>query len=672
MNSFGGKQECKLQRQGPDWKLGIIKERLRPRSYKIKTNEGKELIRNRKFIETVPDRSSDITPSVTILDELNLKEAEVFNMPTVSSRGIHFFNPLRKLNKTLPTNTLIKMSEGKSTRFPQYLAAITVCLGAVATGTALGWTGNIALELKSGEFNDMQISDTEFGWIGSLTNLGAMCICFPIGFICDKIGRKFATLLLTIPFIAGWLLIIFSTNVTMLYIGRFIIGLAGGGFCIAAPLYTSEIAEKNIRGALGSFFQLFVTIGILLSYILGYAVSIRILTIVVAVVPLIFCIAFLFQPETPVYRLKQKRDEEAKAILTRLRGKKYNIDVEIVEIKEALDELEKNNVTIKDSLKKRSTRIAAIVSFSLMFFQQAGGINAVIFYTSDIFSSSGSSLKPNDATMIIGAIQVIATLIASGIVDILGRRILLLLSSIFMAIGLIVLGVFFSLKDRNLVSADVLSTLGFMPIVGLAVFITMFSLGFGPIPWMISSELYPSEIKSVASAAAGTFNWLMAFLITKFYGDLKSKVGGDVTFYIFAGICILETTTAEETPDPKTGASDATQRTHAVVEEALEIVQETHNADADVPQPACKVKVKGQTSNSEAAAVGKTDDINSTDATRELNVVMVSTPEIESADTPSSPETEQNVDLNLTDATVELEPPAKDELDKQDPRSHPR
>ncbi|KAF5269943.1 hypothetical protein FQR65_LT05742 [Abscondita terminalis] len=428
-------------------------------------------------------------------------------------------------------------TSNESSKFPQYLAAITVCLGAVATGSVLGWTGNIEDELKSGSYNNIPIDPAEFGWVGSITNLGAMCMCFPIGIICDAIGRKYAALLLTIPFIAGWLLVIFANSIAMIIAGRFIVGMAGGGFCVAAPLYTSEIAEKDIRGALGSYFQLFVTVGILISYILGYATDAKILTIVVAVIPVVFCVAFIFQPETPMYLMKRGKVEEAKASLKRLRGKSYNVDNEIAEIVQVLEELKNNNITVMDSLKKRSTKIAALVSFSLMFFQQAGGINAVIFYTSNIFKESGTSLLPTQATMIIGAIQVIATFIASIVIDKLGRKILLLISAIFMAVGLLILGVFFTIKVD--LDQETFNKLSFLPIVGVALFITVFSLGFGPIPWMISGELYPSEIKSVASSAAGTFNWFIAFLVTKFYGDLQRELGGDVTFYIFAGVCIV-------------------------------------------------------------------------------------------------------------------------------------
>ncbi|KAF5302582.1 hypothetical protein FQA39_LY10200 [Lamprigera yunnana] len=138
----------------------------------------------------------------------------------------------------------------------------------------------------------------------------------------------------------------------------------------------------------------------------------------------------------------------------------------------------------------------------------------------------------------------------------------------------------------------------------------------------------------------------------------------------------IETKTSEETANSKAGNSKASQETHAVVEEASKMVDETHNADAEALQPEGKAKVevhdskiKEQSNNSKAAeqtlklvardeskaaTVGKADDTGSTDATRELDIVMVATFELESADTPSIPQTEQNVDFSPTDATFQL------------------
>lgn len=109
-------------------------------------------------------------------------------------------------------------------------------------------------------------------------------MCFSTGFLCNRIGRKWAMLMLVLPFTLGWLLIIFTKNVEMLYAGRFFTGLASGSFCVSAPLYTTEISEADIRGGLGSFFQLFLTIGILLAYTFPLVYSIALHSILCAII----------------------------------------------------------------------------------------------------------------------------------------------------------------------------------------------------------------------------------------------------------------------------------------------------------------------------------------------------------------------------------------------------
>ncbi|XP_018573951.1 facilitated trehalose transporter Tret1 isoform X2 [Anoplophora glabripennis] len=433
------------------------------------------------------------------------------------------------------------MGDSQGKKLPQYIAALSVCLGSVAAGTVLGWTSNISDKLRNSELNDIFIDLDAVGWIGSFATIGGMLMCFPIGYICDLIGRKWGCITTVVPFTVGWLLIIFAANTGMIYAGRFLTGLAGGAFCVAAPIYTSEIAQKEIRGTLGSFFQLLLTCGILLSYVAGAYMSPRNLSILCAVIPIVFAVVFFFQPETPVYFLKNQKPAAALDSLQRLRGPTYNCDDEIKEIKDTLDQDASIKVSFFEAMRTTASKKALLICFGLMFFQQMSGVNAVIFYTKDIFESSGSTLPASTATIIVGVMQVIATFISSVSVDRFGRKILLLGSVLFMMLSGLILGVFFSLKDRNVLDADGVDKISFLPILCLIIFICAFSLGFGPIPWLISAELMPQEIKSTACSAAATFNWLLAFIVTRFYGNLSDAIGGDSTFYIFAGLSLLGT-----------------------------------------------------------------------------------------------------------------------------------
>lgn len=412
-------------------------------------------------------------------------------------------------------------------------------MGALAAGTVLGFTSPTEKAYKEEAFLGFNVTAADFKWVGSFAPLGCLLMCIPCGFIMDFIGRKMTMLVMVLVFTLGWALIIWAENVGMLISGRLFTGIASGTFCIAAPLYTSEISQKEVRGSLGSYFQLMVTVGILFVYVLGNFADPQIVAIVCGIVPFVFGAAFVFMPESPVYLLKKGNESKARNNLQWLRGKEYNIDDEIKEMHEAMEDDKRNPVSIKDSLKKTATRKALMISFGLMFFQQMSGINAVIFYTSNIFMSAGSTIPEKVASIIVGAMQFIATLVSTLVVDRMGRRILLLLSAAVMSICAMLLGVFFYLKDRSGMSEDEILNIGFLPILSLSIFVIVFSLGFGPIPWMISSEVCPREIKTVTSASAGTFNWFLAFLVTLFFPDIKEAVGGDSTFFAFMVICVI-------------------------------------------------------------------------------------------------------------------------------------
>lgn len=412
-------------------------------------------------------------------------------------------------------------------------------LSAVAAGTVLGWTSPISTDIEKNTFHGIKVNDTQMGWIGSLTTLGALCMCILTGFICDKIGRRLTLLLLVIPFSIGWSLLIWAKTIEMLYIGRFVCGLAIGGCCIAAPLYTSEIAQKEIRGALGSYFQLMVTIGVLYAYVAGKYLPITDYTMCCALLPLIFFVLFAFQPETPLFYLKKGKFDKAKASLIRLRGKKFNVDAELNDLDSALKDAAFSNVSICYTIKKRATQKAFVISIGLMFFQQLCGVNAIVFYTRDIFQQSGIKIDPQTATIIVGGVQVLATFASTLAIDTLGRKCLLFTSGFVMAISSTLLGVYFTLKDRHVIDGHAINGIGYLPLASVCLYIVVFSLGFGPIPWMISSEIHVTEIKGIASSIAGSLNWFLAFIVTKFYLDLQSAIGADITFYAFATISLI-------------------------------------------------------------------------------------------------------------------------------------
>lgn len=426
----------------------------------------------------------------------------------------------------------------------QYLSfnfLISATLGALAAGSMLGWSSPVIFKIKQANSTDYNftVSDAQGDWIASIINLGAAAVCFPIGLVMDAIGRKKTMLFLTLPFTVGWLLITFGSSVGMLIAGRFITGIAGGAFCVTAPAYTSEIAQDSIRGTLGSYFQLMITIGVLFAYVVGSYTTVFLFNILCTCIPIVFGIVFFFMPESPNYLVVNNRNDEAKEALIKLRGRNYDVDYELSTLKQKAEEARNNPVAFSSAITKKTAIKALVICYSLMLFQQLSGINAVIFNTSAIFASANVTIAPAIATIIIGVMQVLATFTSSLVVDKLGRRILLLLSALVMCVCLTALGVFFFLQDTHGKDSSIVQMIGWLPVIALSLFIIAFSLGFGPIPWMMAGELCLIDIKSFVGSTAGTFNWLLSFTVTSTFNTLNESIGPGQVFWLFAGIMLI-------------------------------------------------------------------------------------------------------------------------------------
>ncbi|PSN47389.1 hypothetical protein C0J52_11155 [Blattella germanica] len=425
---------------------------------------------------------------------------------------------------------------------PQHLAAIVATLGAMAAGCVLGWTSPALPQMQMSGNGSVhaEVTDDEASWIGSLVAVGALLGALPAGFLADLIGRRLFLLSLGIPFTLGWCLILLAHHIHQYtqyegclkpgtFAARFILGLAVGAVTVVVPLYNNEIAEDSVRGALGAYLQFMITTGILWVYVFGALVRYDCcLPLASLAIPLVFCFAFFWMPESPVFLLSKGHTDDAEKSIRWLRGaskgklQAYDVDAEVIRLQKSICDTKSNpqrvDLTHKPlkyvigqfilGLSLRSpTAKAIIIVFGLMTFQQLSGINAVIFYTGKIFEDPDSFLEPTMATIIVGTVQVLATYSSSLLVDRLGRRILLLASDGGMATCLFLLSVYFYYQENG---TDI-SGMSWLPLVSLASYIILFSIGLGPLPWFMMAELVPAEAKGWASALAVCLNWTLVF-----------------------------------------------------------------------------------------------------------------------------------------------------------------
>lgn len=368
-------------------------------------------------------------------------------------------------------------------------------------------------------------------------SLGAVLGPIPFALLSDKIGRRPTILILALPLLVSYALLAFSKQMVLYYIARFLGGVGVGGCFSIMPMYTAEIAEISNRGILTSFFNGNLVLGMLIAYSVGPYVHLQVFNLICGGFVVAFVVLFfVFCPESPTYLIANNKSEAAKKALekVRIKGTAKDIENELQEIKTEAE----NNAqgSIRDFFSNRGLLKALLIAMMLVFFQPGSGCDVVQFYTQPIFEETGSDIPSDISTIIVGAVQVISAIIAPFFVDCAGRKPLLLISSIVMTLGEAPLGVFFFLKNQT--DVDVTS-IQWLPIVCLILYVLGFNYGFAPLPWTIMGEIFPSHVKTLACGITASFTWVISFATTRFFLTLTEAIGIGPTFWLFAGSSFL-------------------------------------------------------------------------------------------------------------------------------------
>ncbi|VEN34980.1 unnamed protein product [Callosobruchus maculatus] len=452
------------------------------------------------------------------------------------------------------TPMLMRMPSRSTQQMHQYLAATSVSLGAFCAGTVLSWTSPALPHILSTEFNstnltteaDLEhphgkpgftITPSQGALVGSMLTIGALVCAVPIGYLADKIGRKVTILGLAISFLINWVLICLADDFKMLLAARFFAGIGLGGICVVAPMYIGEISESSNRGKFGSFFQLFLSCGILFTCIVGYVTDWFGLTFVLGTAPIVFLATFFFMPETPTFLVRRNRMMRAEANLRKLRGKDCDVSIELKMIEEEVTESNNSAISFKDIVSSRANLKALIAVIGVLAFQQLCGINAMVFYTVNIFKAAGTSTSPFLLAIVITLVQVVVSYASIFLIERANRKFYLMSSSSGMLVCLAALGMFFHLKHLNINTAH----LAFIPVGSTILYMAAFSFGYGPVPWMLLGEMFSAEIKGLASGMSILTNWIFAFVVTFSFPILTENLGSHITFYIIAGIMGIAT-----------------------------------------------------------------------------------------------------------------------------------
>jgi sugar porter (SP) family MFS transporter len=415
------------------------------------------------------------------------------------------------------------------------------------SGLLFGYDQGVIAGALDGIQKSFGASTTMIQIITSWVTLGALAGALVAGVLADKLGRRITILLAAVLFTLGALLEAISPNTTILVIGRLIVGFGVGVASVAAPLYAAEQAPTRLRGRFVSTYQLAITIGIFIAYLVDQALinndMWRVMLGVSAVPAILLFIVMMPMPDSPRWFVKVGRRDDAIKALTKVRPD-VDADAEITEIEKAAQEDDANKATWGEVF-SRKLRKPLMIGIGLAVFQQITGINAIIYYANKIFAQAGFATPEDQAaatTWAIGGVNVLATLIAVFYVDRFGRRPLLLAGLVGMASALVTVGISFHFMDNADTSGAGTggpTSAGIITLVALVVFIASFAFSLGPVVWTVINEIFPNRVRGRAVAVATAVNWGSAWLVSQFFLTLIDSIGNSATFYLFGAFSVI-------------------------------------------------------------------------------------------------------------------------------------
>lgn len=379
-------------------------------------------------------------------------------------------------------------------------------LGAILYGFDTGIIGGAMLFLKT----EWHVSPTSEALITSMILAGAMIGSLSGGPIADRFGRRFVVLVCSVIFVLGSLGAAFAPEEITLVIARTVLGLAVGGAAVIVPLYLAEMAPTRIRGAVASLNQTLIILGVglasLTNFLLQADAAWRTAFGLGVVPAVLMLIGIAFMPETPRWLVRRGRPSDAMTVL-RITRDSAEAEAELAEI-ERVERTGSSKAGLGQILRTPWIRRLLLLGVALAIGQQLGGINTLVYYTPKILTTIG--LEQSDS-LLFGVLNtvpnLIAVLVAIWIVDRVGRRPLLLYGAVALCLGMACMGL------PQLLGAPHAAQ-NTLAILGNVVFTVAFSLTWGPVLWVMLSEIFPLAARGTAMGIATVANWIFNFAVT--------------------------------------------------------------------------------------------------------------------------------------------------------------
>ncbi|KAJ7486450.1 general substrate transporter [Mycena latifolia] len=376
-----------------------------------------------------------------------------------------------------------------------------------------------------------------------------------------KIGRRYTLLGFSVIFLVGAILTTVAGGhggLAEIYSGRVITGIGIGGISAVSPAFVSECSPKEVRGRITGLFQVFVAFGVMMSYWVNYGIGIHIkpgpkiwrIPFGIQIIPAgIMCLGLLTVKESPRWLASVGRTEEAIANLAYLRKEPESSEAvihEMAEIEAAIQEEReaRQGLGLREAFFGKGNFVRFVIAFVIFLLQQWSGQNSVNYYSPQIFASIGYTGRRNSllATGIYGVVKLVATcLFVSFGVEWLGRKASLFISAMGMGTGFFIIGAILKTHPPPATGAN--SVIVNPPPASKAmaamlyIYVCFYSMGWGPLPWVYCSDIFPTRTRHYGMALASASQWLWNFTLTKTTPQMVTALGYKI-FLMFATINI--------------------------------------------------------------------------------------------------------------------------------------
>lgn len=416
-------------------------------------------------------------------------------------------------------------------------------LCAAVNSTNLGYDIGVSTKASHLIQDDLGLSRIEREvFIGSL-NFWAMLGALFAQYFTDNYGRRRTFLMAAIGFIIGCVIMAVSNSYGLLLFGRLFVGIGVGTGLAIDPLYIAEVTPARHRGALVTWSEIALNVGIVLGFCLSLffkglndGIEWRVMFLVGTVLPslMIFLVLFVM-PESPRWLVANQRDTEAREILLRIYPDGYNVEPVISDIKEALEREKAAEHAVGWKVIFFPTpafRRMLLVGVGMAVAQQAVGIDAIQYYLLDVLKESGidSETKETFVLIFLGLVKLLFIFVGGKLFDTKGRKPLFFASLAGMAVATLLVSIAF-FANSDLSAAFI--------VIGLAVYLAFFSIGMGPGAWLIPSEVFSACIRAKAMSTATFLNRLTATLMSSTFLSVANGIGWSGFFLMLCVICLI-------------------------------------------------------------------------------------------------------------------------------------